>query len=124
MPRVCNREGCGKRIVGSDGRPSYDRHFCSAGCRREDKREHMAELRRKARIGRCRFCGRKTGKDASQNTVVPRNNAPPVNFPGATGTKPRRREQEPLWGRPSLGLATSEKRATSPTQLEWHRKLP
>ncbi len=86
MPRVCNREGCGKRVVGKDGKPNYDHHFCSVECRAEDKREHIAEVRRKARIGRCRFCGRKAGKDASQNTVVPRNNAPPVNFPGANGT--------------------------------------
>jgi len=86
MPRVCNREGCGRRILEKNDSPSYDRHFCSSNCRREDKREHMAELRRKARIGRCRFCGRKTVKDTSQNTVVPRHNAPPPNFPASIGT--------------------------------------
>ena len=85
MPRVCGHEGCGKPIVGRDGRPSYDRHFCSSNCRREDKREATAERRRKARIGRCGLCGRKAAKDAPQNSVVPRHNAPPPNFPGSIG---------------------------------------
>lgn len=87
MPRLCNREGCGRRIVGSDGRPSYDRHFCSAGCRREDKRERVEEMRRKARIGRCGLCGRKAGKDAPQNSAVPRHNTPSVDFGSALNAK-------------------------------------
>lgn len=95
MPRVCSREGCGSLIVGKDGRPSYDRHFCSAGCRREDKREHMAELRRKARIGRCRFCGRKTVGNASQNALVPRHDAPPPNFPGSIFPTTQTRASKP-----------------------------
>lgn len=87
MPRVCSREGCGSPIVGKDGRPSYDRHFCSSNCRREDKRERVAEMRRKARIGRCRLCGRKAAKDAPQNSVVPRHNAPAVDFGSTLNTK-------------------------------------
>lgn len=42
MPRVCDREGCGRRILEKNGSPSYDRHFCSSNCRREDKRERVA----------------------------------------------------------------------------------
>jgi len=86
MPRVCNRGGCGKPIVGKDGRPRYDRHFCSASCRREDKRERVSEMRRKSRISVCPTCGRKAGKDASQNTAVKLHKASSVNFPGPTGT--------------------------------------
>jgi len=85
MPRVCNREGCGGRIVGSDGGPKYNRHFCSPDCLREDKRERLAEARRKSRIGVCPTCGRKAGKDASQNTAVKLHKASSVNFPGAIG---------------------------------------
>ena len=80
MPRVCNREGCGGRILEKNGSPSYDRHFCSSNCRREDKRERVAEMRRKARIGRCGLCGRKAAKDAPQNSAVPRHNAPSVDL--------------------------------------------
>jgi len=87
MPIVCNREGCGKRVVGKDGRPRYDRNFCGADCRREDKRERVAEMRRKARIGRCGVCGRKAAKDAAQNSVVPRHNAPAVDFGSTLNAK-------------------------------------
>ena len=87
MPRVCNRQGCGRRIVGKDGRPRYDRHFCGADCLREDKRERLAEMRRKARMGTCRTCGRKAVKDASQNTVVKLHNASPANFARTIDTK-------------------------------------
>ena len=87
MPRVCNREGCGKRIIGKGGMPTYNRHFCSSNCRREDKRERVAEIRRKARIGRCGSCGRKAAKDALQNSAVPRHNAPSVDFGSALNAK-------------------------------------
>jgi len=87
MPRVCNLEGCGKRIVWKDGRSRYDRNFCSADCRREDKRERVAEMRRKARTGRCGLCGRKAAKDAPQNSAVPRHNAPAVDFGGSLNAK-------------------------------------
>lgn len=80
MPRVCNREGCGRRIVGKDDSPSYDRHLCSADCLRQDKRERVVEMRRRARIGRCKFCGRKATMDASQNGAVKLHNASLVNI--------------------------------------------
>lgn len=43
MPRVCAREGCGKRLVRKDGTPDYHRHFCSSECKNADKREGMQE---------------------------------------------------------------------------------
>jgi hypothetical protein len=73
--RVCNRAGCGQLIVGRDGRPRYDRNFCSSDCRRADKRERMQEKRRKAKTGRCPHCGRKTGEDPLSDGRVPRHNA-------------------------------------------------
>jgi hypothetical protein len=80
MPRgrVCIRVGCGKLLIGNDGRPIYDRNFCSQECRRADKRERMQEKRRKARSGRCPHCGRKFDRDCSTDGRVPRHNAPPV----------------------------------------------
>jgi len=47
---VCSRAGCGKPLLGNDGRPIYDRNFCSAECRRADKRERMEGWRQR-RIG-------------------------------------------------------------------------
>jgi hypothetical protein len=76
--RVCNRAGCGQPIVGNDGRPRYDRNFCSSDCRRADKRERMQEKRRKARSGRCPHCGRKFDRDYSTDGSVPRHDASPV----------------------------------------------
>jgi hypothetical protein len=69
MPRgrVCIRAGCGKLLIGNDGRPIYDRNFCSQECRRADKRERMQEKRRKARSGRCPHCGRKFDRDSSSD---------------------------------------------------------
>jgi hypothetical protein len=76
--RVCIRAGCGKLLVGNDGRPIYDRNFCGSDCRRADKRERMQEKRRKARKGRCPHCGRKFDLDSSADSSVPRHNGPPA----------------------------------------------
>lgn len=59
MPRICNREGCGKRIVAKDGSPDYRKHFCGSGCLKIDKRERLQAKRVKLENQRCSHCGRK-----------------------------------------------------------------
>lgn len=59
MPRVCNREGCGKRIVAKDGTPDYRKHFCGAVCLKIDKRERVQSKRARLDNRRCPHCGRK-----------------------------------------------------------------
>lgn len=59
LPRVCNREGCGKRIVAKDGSPDYRKHFCGAVCLRIDKRERLVAKRERIRGRRCPQCGRR-----------------------------------------------------------------
>jgi len=77
--RVCIRAGCGKPLIGNDGRPIYDRNFCGEECRRADKRERMQEKRRKARGGRYPHCGRKLDRICSADSLlVPRHDASPV----------------------------------------------
>lgn len=59
MPRICNREGCGKRIVAKDGSPDYRKHFCGSACLKIDKRERVQAKRARVENGRCPHCGRK-----------------------------------------------------------------
>jgi hypothetical protein len=59
MPRICNREGCGKRIVGKDGSPDYRKHFCGSSCLKIDKRERLQAKRLRLENQRCSHCGRK-----------------------------------------------------------------
>src|SRR5580704_2768986 len=59
MPRVCNREGCGKRIVANDGSPDYRKHFCGSTCLKIDKRERLRAKRLRLENRRCSHCGRK-----------------------------------------------------------------
>jgi hypothetical protein len=59
MPRVCNREGCGKRIVAKDGSPDYRKHFCGSACLKIDKRERLQAKRLRLENRRCSHCGRK-----------------------------------------------------------------
>jgi hypothetical protein len=59
MPRVCNREGCGRRIVSKDGTPDYRKHFCGSACLRIDKRERLQAKRTRLEGRRCSHCGRK-----------------------------------------------------------------
>jgi hypothetical protein len=76
MPRVCNQEGCGQRLVAKDGSSDYRRHFCGPECLRIDKRERMQSSRRRLKNGRCRRCGRKAALDALPNDrVKPHNTA-------------------------------------------------
>jgi endogenous inhibitor of DNA gyrase (YacG/DUF329 family) len=58
MPRICNREGCGKRIVAGDGSPDYRKHFCGAACLKIDKRERLRAKRARLEGRRCPHCGR------------------------------------------------------------------
>lgn len=74
MPRVCAREGCGKRLIRKDGTPDYRRHFCETGCKNADKRERMQAKRQQAQTSSCPLCGHKTQRLA-QNTCVPRHKA-------------------------------------------------
>jgi hypothetical protein len=60
MPRVCNREGCGRRIVAKDGSPDYRKHFCGSPCLKIDKRERLQAKRARLANGRCPHCGRKS----------------------------------------------------------------
>ncbi len=59
MPRICNREGCGKRILAKDGSPDYRKHFCGAMCLKIDKRERLQAKRARLDGRRCPHCGRK-----------------------------------------------------------------
>jgi hypothetical protein len=59
MPRICNREGCGKRILTKDGSPDYRKHFCGSACLKIDKRERLEAKRTRLRGKRCSVCGRK-----------------------------------------------------------------
>ena len=59
MPRICNREGCGKRIVARDGNPDYRKHFCGPACLKIDKRERLQAKRVRLENQRCPRCGRK-----------------------------------------------------------------
>jgi len=59
MPRICNREGCGRRIVAEDGSPDYRKHFCGAACLKIDKRERVQAKRLRLENQRCSHCGRK-----------------------------------------------------------------
>jgi endogenous inhibitor of DNA gyrase (YacG/DUF329 family) len=60
MARICNREGCGKRIVARDGSPDYRKHFCGAACLKIDKRERLQAKRVRLEGRRCPHCGRKS----------------------------------------------------------------
>lgn len=60
MPRICNRENCGKRIVSTDGSPDYRKHFCGAACLKIDKRERLQAKRARLEGRRCPHCGRKS----------------------------------------------------------------
>jgi hypothetical protein len=85
--RVCNRWGCGKRILDKSGHPAFNRNFCGTECRRADKRERLQDRRQRARTGRCAACGRKLVASSSPDGRVPRHNvAPPIN-PSLVGTK-------------------------------------
>jgi hypothetical protein len=59
MPRVCNREGCGRQILAKDGSPDYRKHFCGATCLKIDKRERLQAKRLRLENRRCSHCGRK-----------------------------------------------------------------
>lgn len=59
MPRVCNRDGCGKRIVDREGSADYRKHFCGAACLKIDKRERLQAKRLRLGNRRCSHCGRK-----------------------------------------------------------------
>ena len=59
MPRICNREGCGRRIVAKDGSPDYRKHFCGSACLTIDKRERLQAKRSRVENRRCSHCGRK-----------------------------------------------------------------
>jgi hypothetical protein len=70
MPRICSREGCGTRLMDRHGHPDYGRYFCSAECKKIDKRD-----RRRARLAefsgkKCPYCGRSlTGNHNFQRGV-------------------------------------------------------
>lgn len=74
MPRVCAREGCGKRLIRKNGTPDYHRHFCSSECKNTDKRERIQAKRQQAKAGSCPLCGHK-GQKPTANAGVPRHDA-------------------------------------------------
>jgi hypothetical protein len=59
VPRICNREGCGRRIVAEDGSPDYRKHFCGSACLKIDKRERLQARRLRVKNQQCSHCGRK-----------------------------------------------------------------
>lgn len=65
MPRICNREGCGRRIVAGNGTPDYRKHFCGAACLKIDKRERLQAKRARLAAFRCPHCGRRAAPAVS-----------------------------------------------------------
>jgi hypothetical protein len=59
MPRVCGREGCGKRLETRNGLPEYRKHFCGRTCKNADAREGKQAIRERIRLGKCPLCGRR-----------------------------------------------------------------
>jgi hypothetical protein len=59
MPRICNRDGCGKPILMKDGSPDYRKHFCGPACLKIDKRERLQARRLRLENQRCSHCGRR-----------------------------------------------------------------
>lgn len=62
MPRICQREGCGKRLLDDEGNPEYNnnRRFCGDECLKLDKQERLEAQRAIGRrLGQCQLCGRK-----------------------------------------------------------------
>lgn len=57
--RVCNRNGCGRRIMAKDGSLDYRKHFCGSACLKIDKRERLQAKRLRLGNLRCSHCGRK-----------------------------------------------------------------
>jgi hypothetical protein len=56
--RVCNRTGCGKLLVTSEGLPDFSRQFCSRECSRADLRDQLRVKRAQFTGGKCPLCGR------------------------------------------------------------------
>jgi len=61
--RVCVRAGCGQVLKTPDGRPAFDRYFCSAECKRADSRDRQRDKRRKFAGRKCPHCGRTSTGD-------------------------------------------------------------
>jgi endogenous inhibitor of DNA gyrase (YacG/DUF329 family) len=79
MPRVCAREGCGKRLIRKEGSPDYHRHFCGPECKNADKRERMQEKRQQPQ-GSVGFAD---NSSSSANFPVPWNSPnAQINFVG------------------------------------------
>src|SRR6185437_16110607 len=71
MPRICNREGCGRRIVARDGSTDYRKHFCGPACLKIDKRERLQAKRLRLENCRCSHCGRKPMPAVSRQLAAP-----------------------------------------------------
>jgi len=71
MPRVCNLEGCGKRLATKTGAPDFRKHFCSREHKNLDSKERMAARRKHLHGRKCRLCGRRADSSAgvSQDTA-------------------------------------------------------
>jgi hypothetical protein len=94
MPRVCNREGCGKRILGAEGNPDYRKHFCGSTCLKIDKRERLQAKRSGTEGRRCSHCGRKPVSLGDNTDVIrgrdgdPRPQSVTDNSDPIAGTNP------------------------------------
>ena len=88
MPRICSREGCGAGLIDRDGNPDYGRYFCSAACKKIDKRE-----RRRARLAKfsgkkCPYCGRRSTGNHKFQRGVSRHRGPSSAAAKLSGVSP------------------------------------
>lgn len=67
MPRVCNRQGCGKLLMSKDGRLDFRRHFCGRHCKNADARETKQALRERIRQNKCPTCGRRPSQSETRH---------------------------------------------------------
>lgn len=81
--RVCNRAGCGRILLTLDGKPEFNRQFCSRKCRLADLRDQKRFLRAEFHGGKCPLCGRR-------GSGAPLTDPSPSPDPGvASNTGPR-----------------------------------
>lgn len=71
MPRICNRQGCGKLLMSKDGRPDYRSHFCGRQCKNADSREAKQVLRERIRQNKCPLCGHRPPKTELRHASMP-----------------------------------------------------
>jgi len=83
MPRVCNRERCGRRLLRRDGSNDFRSHFCSPGCKNADAKEKKQALRARFAGKKCPYCGRSSTGDHQFKRGVSRDAPSSSDEPGS-----------------------------------------